>query len=387
VLAGTIVGELGGRVIRDPSAAPALSLRDLQPALEGTASAAGSLAQSEVVAGARPMAIGGGSLSAVGSDAGSDAIAALTFNPAIFYGSDRSGETVARSSRLADVTVYFPMDELDRNADGGLDYFGLQVRVNLAGLGAGTRLWAAAEGLRDVTVIETRETERLELALRALDATRIEACVGQVGDGSATIESVVAACGADLRPDLDLPTYEGLRRSLVALREQADSRYFGLDLRLDIGDPTLGAVPAADGIALNGGVAYGQQFVGDEAMAPSAGVRLRAGARYSDLEEVGESSLSLDGGLGVVLRRPVDFDKAVTLSGGLELRFGGVEDALEAAARTDYLMLRAALSVPVTDQIAITVSFAQPLVGDAVSQTLSVSGDWRLHLPSLPARP
>ncbi|MBM4185140.1 MAG: hypothetical protein FJ207_13140 [Gemmatimonadetes bacterium] len=382
--AGTVVGELGARMIRDPSAAPAVSLRDLQPALDGSASAPGSLAQSEVVPAARPMAIGGGSISAVGSEAGSDAITALTFNPAIFYGSDRSGESVARNSRLADVTIYFPMDELDRDADGGIDYFGVQLRVNVTGLGAGSALWSAAEGLRDLTVIETRETERLELALRGMPADRSAACVEQVGQAAAPSEAVVAACGADLRPDLDLPTYEEFRQSLVPLKEQADSRYFGLDVRMDFGDPTLGGVANASAVSINAGLALGKQFVGAEPLAPSAGVRLRGGVRYTDSQDLGETALSADAGLGFVLRRPVDYDKAVTLSSGFELRFGDVDEALEGALQSDYVAFRAGLSVPITAQAGITVSFAQPLVGDAVSQTLSVTGDWRLLLPLIP---
>ncbi len=385
VLAGTIVGELGAQLILDPTAAPGISLRDLQPAQEGRAGAGGSLARSEVVPASQPMAIGGGSLSAVGSDAGSDAVTALTFNPTIFYGSDRSGESVARNSRLADLTLYFPMDELDADDDGSVDYFGLQMRVNFTGLEAGRELWAAAEGLQSLTVIETSETERLALALSGLAVGRIDACVERLGDAASTADGVVAACGSDIRPDLDLPTYAEFRESLVPLREQADSRYFGLDLRMDFGDPTLGAVAGADAVSINAGIAFGRQFVGSEPMAPSAGVRFRGGVRYTDLRDSGETSFAFDSGLGFVLRRPVDFDKALSLSAGFELRFGGVDEALEAALQSDYVMFKAALSVPVTDQAAITLSFGQPLIGDEISQVLSVTGDWRLLLPLLPA--
>jgi hypothetical protein len=258
------------------------------------------------------------------------------------------------------------------------------MRVNLTGLSAGSELWAAAEGLRDLTVIETTETEALESALLDLDASRISGCAAQLRNDAAAAEAVVAACGADLRPDLDLPTYEEFRASLAPLREQADSRYFGLDLRMDFGDPTLGAVPDADAVSINGGIAFGRQFVGVEPMAPSLGLRARAGVRYTDLRDLGETSFAADGGLGFVLRRPVDFDKAIGLSGGFEFRFGDVDETLEAALQSDYVMLRAALSVPVTDQVAITLSFAEPLVGDGISQTLSVTGDWRLLLPMLP---
>jgi hypothetical protein len=383
-LAYDVVIGLGEGLLRDPADAPGIMLRDLQPADEGSASAAGSLAQSEAVPGTRPMAIGGGSLTAVGSDAGADAITALTLNPSIFFGGDESGERVAQQSRLADLTAYVPMNDLDRDDDGDVDYFGLHVRVNFTGLAAGSELWSAAARLQDVTEVETAAAERLREELNGVGLARLEACVALLRDSGAEATAVVQSCGDDIRPDLDLPTYEEFRASLIPLRERADSRYFGLDVRLDVGDPTLGAVADAEAVSINGGVAFGKQFVGTDALSPSAGVRLRAGIRYTDLARLDESSFALDGGLAFVLRRPVDFEKALTVSGGVEFRFGGVDDALEGAMQSEFLTVRAALSVPVTDQTAITLGFGQPLLGTDISQTLSVTADWRLLLPLLP---
>jgi len=382
-LAGTLVGEIGAGMILGES--PALTLRDLQPAQEGSSSAAGSLAQSDAVPAARPMAIGGGSVSAVGSDAGADAITALTLNPSVFFPTGRSGEKVARNSRLADMTLFFPVDNLDRDDDGAIDYFGFQMRVNFTGLSSGNEVWAAAERLRDLTVIETDETERLTAALRQMPVRQIQGCVEQLGESSATAERVVAACGSDLRPDLDAPTYEEFRESLMAAKEQADSKYFGLDVRMDIGDPTLGAVADAEAVSINGGVALGRQFVGEDPMSPSAGIRLRAGLRYTDVKNLDETSFAFDGGLGFVLRSRVDVEKALSLSAGFEARYGGVDESLKGAMQTDFVMFKAALSVPVTDQVAITLSLGQPLVGEEVSRTLSVTGDWRLLLPMVGA--
>lgn len=39
---------------------------------------------------------------------------------------------------------------------------------------------------------------------------------------------------------------------------KADSKYFGLDLRFDSGDPTLGSKPGAAGTRLFGGLARGR---------------------------------------------------------------------------------------------------------------------------------
>lgn len=52
--------------------------------------------------------------------------------------------------------------------------------------------------------------------------------------------------------------------------------------------------------------------------------------------------------------------------------------------QSEFVTFKAALSVPVTDRTAITLSFGQPLIGDDISRTLSVTGDWRLLLPMIP---
>ena len=354
---------------------------DLQPTSSGSSSTTGTLGQSEVVPSVQPLAVAGGSVSAVGSDAGADAITSLTFNPSIFFDGDR--ESVVRGSRLIDFTAFFPVDNLDRDEDGDIDYFGFRIRVNFTGLSAGKQVWDKAEAeFAKLLGWETEAAGALLDRFASMTESMMRACAAaiQSGRGPQTIE---ASCGRLLTPEEE--DYEAFRAELDRVRTEADSRYFGLDLRLDSGDPTLGVVENAEATAITGGLAFGRQFVGSapDPLAPSAGIRGRAGLRYTHLREIDETSFAFDGGLAFVMKRPLTIEQALMLSGGVEFRFGNVDEELEGEFQSDFLAFRAALAVPVTEQTAITISFARPLIGDEVSPTITVTADWKLLLPAL----
>ena len=367
------------------SAGDAVRTDDVQPVASGSSSAAGTLAQSETVPPVQPVALGGGSISVVGSDAGTAAITSLSVNPSAFFGGD--AESVARLSRLTDFTVFFPVDSLDRDEDGDIDYFGFRLRVNFTGLSAGEQVWdeAIAESKRlleqqgrAIGTLQNNFASMTEAEMRACaTAIRADATGPQTG-------TVGASCGAELVTPAE-EEYEAFRAVLDRARTEADSRYVGLDLRLDSGDPTLGAVENAEATAITAGLAAGIQFVGSapDPLAYSGGIRGRVGVRYTDLRAPDVTSFALDGGLAFVMKRPVTIGQALMLSGGMEFRFGDAGEELDSELQSEFLLGRAALSVPVTKQTAITISIAYPLIGDEVSPTLTVSGDWRLLLPSL----
>ena len=356
---------------------------DVQPTASGSSSAAGSLGQSEVVSSGQPLAIGGGSVSAVGSDAGADAITALTFNPSIFVVGDP--ESVARWSRATDFTVFFPVDNLDRDEDGDIDYFGFRFRINVNGLfWAGPQVWDKARA--EFESLLARETQAATALLRnfgSMTEATMRECAGAIMSRLGP-EAVAASCGAGVTTPTS-EDYEEFRAELDQVRTQADSRYFGLDVRLESGDPTLGAVKNAEATALTAGLAFGKQFVGSatDPLAPSWGIRGWAGLRYTDLRKLDETSYAVDGGLAFVVKRPVTITQALILSGGVAFRFGGVEGEWKGELQSKFISARAALSVPVTEQTAVSVSFAYPLEGNEVSPTLTVTGDWKLLLPSL----
>ena len=115
--------------------------RDVQSDVTGAATA-GSLAQSEPVPGAQPLGVAGGSVAAVGSDSGAKAIVALTVNPAIFFSSLNQTDKIAEASRVADLTLLFPVDDLDADEDGRVDYVGARLRLNFNGKKAGKEMLA-----------------------------------------------------------------------------------------------------------------------------------------------------------------------------------------------------------------------------------------------------
>ena len=55
------------------------------------------------------------------------------------------------------------------------------------------------------------------------------------------------------QPDLEVAAQ--LRQELARIRRAADANYFGADIRMDFGDPTLGAVENARGRSFFAGLA------------------------------------------------------------------------------------------------------------------------------------
>jgi hypothetical protein len=82
--------------------------------------------------------------------------------------------------------------------------------------------------------------------------------------------------------------------------------------------------------------------------------------------------------VGFELARPLDEDNLLTLSAGLEARYGG-EAAREAELQTNYTVFRFALTVPVGDGAGIAVGLSAPIDG-GVSPTLTVNVNWSVLL-------
>lgn len=377
-LAGIVVIDLTDQFYGTVDVETVVSPRDIQPTTSGGAGPAGSPAQGDAVPTSQPLALAGGSVAAVGTDAGADAITSITINPAIFFTSPADIDAAAKYTRLTDLTVFFPVSGLDGDDDGDIDYFGIRWRVNMTGVARGNDiLERAQEKLEDILRQEFQSIERIESLLAAADDPKacVEALLGRNDNADQPCD------GAAIVASLDRSKYEEFRHTLAAIREEADSKFIGLDIRIDVGDPTLGAVPGAEGISLLGGIAFGKQFVGDDPAAGSAGVKGRLGLRYVDLKNIDQTDFALDGGLAFEARRPLGDTQSARLSGGFEFRYGDV-GANDALLQSDYLLFRAAVAVPVAGGTAVSISVAAPLIGD-VSPTLSVNLDWGLLLPEI----
>ena len=358
--------------------------RDLQNQ-NSKAATGGSLAQAEAIPSAEPLAVGGASLAAVGADSGAKAIVALTLNPSVFLTSPRNTEQIARASRIADLTVLFPVDNLDRDKDGKVDYFGARLRLNFTGSKTGGLVMKAGQAFLQTVQGEADFLNQLIAVFGA--ASHIAPCVDALLAQQRDEGEINQQCGSGALWKPDPAKYEAMRKAMAEARAEADSKYLGLDLRVDFGDPTLGAVKDASATAINAGLAWGRQLVGSDPMGASAGLKARLGLRYADLKDLRNTSFAFDGGIGFETRRPLDENQAAVISAGFEFRYGG-EKAIEEALQTNYTVFRAALAIPIAGATGLSLAVGAPIDGP-ISPTLSVNFNWGLLLPKLgfaPAR-
>jgi len=367
-------------------AAEHVSPRDVQPRTGGGAATGGSAAQGDAVPSVRPLPLAGGTVSAVGSEAGAHAITAVTLNPSVFLTSARDPREAAAWSRFGDLTVFFPVDGLDQDNDGKVDYFGARARLNIAGPAAGSRVLRAAG--RAFAALVQEETDLADRITRALlEGPDPDGCIDALDAETLDGEAVLEACGDALALTLDPREMRRLQQALEAARAEADAGYLGLDLRLDVGDPTLGAVAGASGTRLFGGLALGRRLQRSQPEAPSFGFRARMGVRYVALDDPSlppgqRTSFALDGGAGFEMVRPYEF-QPITLTLGVEFRAGNPPDpSLEEEFEANFLMFRFGIDVPLTAANTVSLSVGAPLVGD-LSPSIAVSANWSLLLSSI----
>ena len=337
----------------------------------------GSLAQSEAVPGVEPLAVGGATLAAVGGDSGARSVVAITLNPAVFFVSPNDADAMAAASRIADLSALLPVDDLDRDNDGTVDYIGLRLRINLTGAGSGKKVREAG---RTFLRVVQGEADLVNNVITALQGSRdVDACAAALLSTRSSAATVTRRCDGVVDLEADPEVYEELRSRMREAREEADSRYLGLDLRADIGDPTLSGQVPAKTKSLTAGLAAGRRLLSGNGSGTSAGLKLRAGLRYVDLPAPVSSSFAFDGGLGFELERPLEGQAPVSVSAGLEFRYGG-DASDETKLQTNYTVFRFALNVPVAGGSGVSVGVSAPIDGE-ISPTLTVNFNWSMLLP------
>ncbi len=354
--------------------------RDVQPAASGDAGGAGSLAQGEAVPGVRPVALAGGTVSAVGTDAGTRAMTSIALNPLVLLGDLNDPKAVAGPSRFADLTLLLPVDKLDANHDGRIDYFGVRSRINVLGIKAGSELFKDVEAAADSAMVhDVKLAVLIRHALENAPEGGVKQCAEALlkATPGATITS--EHCGAPVSFDLDTAAVAKLREKTRTLREAADRDYFGLDLRFDTGDPTLGDSLGRDATSLLAGLAWGRKLTGTGGT--EVGLKLRLGARYVSLRDTSATKLGADGGLGFELTRRLN-EQTIRIDAGFEFGYGNADKALEVPLQTDFLTFRGSLSIPLANSTNVTVTLSAPVHGDQ-SPTLSISGNWAMLFSAL----
>jgi len=345
--------------------------RDVQSTSGGNAAPAGSPAQAAAVPSIQPTAFASANIAAIAQDSGSNAIAAIAINPATLFSSVTDPKELARLSRLVDLTFFFPVDGADANDDGRLDYAGARLRLNLtAGSQANPLNARGDELMRSLTEEANDQTVRLEHLLNTTPT--FEACVEALTASPVSTAKVEEACGGSLTLTPGA-AYEQLHRLMGEARERADAQYLGLDLRVDTGDPTFGAVENAAGTSIVAGLGYGKRLA-PSLTATSGGVRGRLGVRYVSLRDTTLTDWQVDGGLALEFSRVMETQR-LEFSAGFEFRYSGKEDARE-ILRTRYVEFRTGLVVPLAGSTGLSVAFSTPLVGE-ISPTLSLNMNWQ----------
>lgn len=391
VLAGVLVDSLWGsglidslNVGRQRNVREALH-RDLQSTMSETSGAVGSPAQASAIPSVRPVGIASGALAAVGTEGGAGGIASLSVNPFVSFllaeGAADATSALARYARLLDVSAFFPVTDLDANGDGKLDYFGFRLRLNMTGLSAGDAVWDEANRqFSEMIGAEGLLRGRILAALAVLgEADEIARCAAAI----ITTEQIPIeqACGVSIDVDIDQSVYGELSRALSAVRDKADSKYWGLDLRADFGDPTLGQVTDASGKSLFLGAAIGGRIGGGDGLSPF-GYRARGGLRVASLDQPDTTHVAFEGGAGLELTRTRN-NQQMALSAGLEFRYGSDTGRAD-QFQTNYLLWRAALSIPFTGSSSVTISISRAIDGGSnITPTFSVGADLGLLFPDL----
>jgi hypothetical protein len=370
-LAGWLVDTLAEKVYQPPASA-------VQSRRTGEALPAGTTAQTEAVPGVQPTALASASLGITGSKVGTDALTSVSLNPATLFGGT-DAEAIARWGRFTDVTVFFPVTDAG-DIGKSLDYIGARVRMNITGVVDGGGLLDDAKRAFNA-VLRTETNLLLDLTDALKSAPDAELCVRSALESKPGDR--LEGCGGNMTIGLSPSAYRELRERLAAVREKADARYLGLDLRVESGDPTLGAVPGADVTALQAGVALGRRILQRDVYAPSLGIRSRLGIRYTDPRDPGTAvAWALDGGLGFDASRMLPTEQYVKLSAGFEFRYSNSDDAVQESLQTDLASFRGSLAIPLVGGASLSISFTTPVAGDTET-SLTFNVDWGLLLPGL----
>lgn len=332
------------------------------------------------------VGLAGGNLASVGTERGPRTLATTVLNPASLFGgphdqidgsdaNDQDSLSVALSNH-GDVTLIVPIQDVEEGE--ALDYLGMRTRINVTSLVQGVESFEQVEEQWLSTLRSAGDvTNQIYAALTRADdlAACAEALLRVPKTG---IQAANPACNAEFEPlsltEDDYATLRSLTRKALA---EADEEYFGLDLRLDVGNPTLGAADSARGKRLFTGLAWGRRY--GPALSARTEIRLHGGVRYVDLNATDTAIFAAEGGLDLGFSKRVDKQR-LQGSVGLSFSAGSVQEAFEEAAETNHLRARMSLDVPVGRNYGLSVNFATPLVGEATT-TLSVTTNWHLLLP------
>lgn len=259
-----------------------------------------------------------------------------------------------------------PVSDVDDDDNGRPDYFGLRARVSL---NAASRASAVLTGLTNAysSYLDGVGESVVAISAGLSQAPNTTDCARALvaEDGA----DITAACGRPLK-SFDPEAEAKFAEAAEAARRAADAFYYGVEALLDVGDPTLGATPGADGYAAGLGLAVGRRS-GEGVDAPQ--FQLRGGVFYTNREE--DRRFGASAAAGFEFSRPQGVQE-ISFGVGLEGRY--VQDAADdAVAEIDesYLRVRGSVNVPLGPAYSAAVAFGTGTDGPVLS------GNWQLLLP------
>lgn len=371
-----------------------ISPRDLQSRGAFAADNSGAISAGQATTASEPIALVAGSASALGSDGGVDGITAMTLNPSMLFTDINDARETSKWGRIADVTVLFPLNDLTNTSSSNTDtqgktaiqYLGLRSRINITAL-------SAAEDIYDSILAKYQEinnasanniTKIKDILLELPEEADMAGCVDalfRAANGTASASIIDSFCQTAFAFDRYAAQLNELNDVINAAIEKADASHIGLNLGVDFGDPTLGALPNAAATAIQANLAFGRK------LNELGHLRGRLGFRFQDLRDFTDDSFtSIEGGLGYEIRKHIGFQQ-INLAAGLDFRYNvsGANASIpryQELLQTDYAYFRLSLSIPVTDLYQISVSYGAPLDGQ-LGPAVSINANWRLLLPDL----
>jgi len=330
----------------------------------------GGPGQASAVPSVLPTPEAGATVAASGTPDGPELLTEIRFNPLALAASDPAEQ--AYYSRVSDIRLLLPVSSASAASSiRDIQYAGVRVRVNMAGIGAlstasGTKVYQEAQ--QAALAVQTDSAEVLrrvrELLERASDVT---GCADALMNRDTAAQE--RACGGTLDMTDLLLSNETFLARLSKARIEADSNYWGLDLRGDFGDPTLSGDASKLGTYISAGVAGGSAFIkGDRYLQP----RWRLGATYSYPRSTRVANYSVDAALGFEMGVVRRFQR-IKANVGIEARVSK-EDA---QGDTNFYVFNAGLTVPTTQTTSVSIGLTLPLAGNRPA-LLTLGGDFSL---------
>jgi hypothetical protein len=313
----------------------------------------GTNAQLDPVESIQPITLAGGAVTLAGTRSGTKGVGTITVNPLAIAS---PGNAIA--GRLLDLTVSAPFD-LDSGTNQDNRYVSARLRANFTAPISAAKL---AETMNSLLALEGKHSDDLGVILsKAKDP---QACV----DGIVKNKKVTAeACDATLEIENIKIARAALEKQLTEERRKADAYYFGMDARLDTGDPTGTTFVGDKGTHILGGLAAGRRFRQSELW----DIELRgrfAGDYFKSRDDAvtgaKDAVWSVDWGCAFIVsgRLEQDAKQRMAFGVGVEGRHAAnKDDAKRELAPTNYANLNLMAVVPAASGGDLGLAFSIPI--------------------------